>query len=218
MCERRTGRLHVSMHHRPPADERHDPRTPLGGGCGAGTQGVSAAPGVGTRRGRSPVVRVVRATAAVSKNGTRHPVSRCSQPSSSSVRIAPLRQRVRLLSASMGERDAHKAPYSALPRLSRPPNGIALMNTATNPCAALLFVDYELSGGQKVVEEGFRVAASAEAAKVLDGLEVAPVPEDEMLDNGKKWDALYAEVTSPQPPASSSRGARRSRAGRQRRA
>ncbi len=77
------------------------------------------------------------------------------------------------------------------------PNGIALMKTATNPCAALLFVDFELSGGQQVFEEGFRVGATPEAATVLDGLEVVPVPEDELLDNGKKWDDLYAEVTTP---------------------
>ena len=74
------------------------------------------------------------------------------------------------------------------------PNGIGLMKTATNPCAAMLFVDHELTEGQKVFEEAFRVGATQEAAKVLEGLEVVPVPEQELLDNSKKWDDLYAEV------------------------
>ncbi|MDP9416735.1 MAG: extracellular solute-binding protein [Actinomycetota bacterium] len=75
------------------------------------------------------------------------------------------------------------------------PNGIGLMKTASNPCAAMLFVDYELTGGQKVFEENFRVGATPEAAKAIEGLDVVPVPEEELLNNAKKWDDLYAEVT-----------------------
>jgi iron(III) transport system substrate-binding protein len=75
------------------------------------------------------------------------------------------------------------------------PNGIGLMKSATNPCAAVLFVDWELTGGQKVFEEKFRVGATEEAAKAIADLEVIPVPEKELLDNGQKWDELYAEVT-----------------------
>jgi iron(III) transport system substrate-binding protein len=74
------------------------------------------------------------------------------------------------------------------------PNGIGLMKTATNPCAAMLFVDYELTGGQKVFEEAFRVGATEGAADSIAGLEVVPVPEDELLNNAQKWDDLYAEV------------------------
>ena len=31
--------------------------------------------------------------------------------------------------------------------------------------------------------------------QALDGLKVVAVPERELLDNAKKWDDLYAEVT-----------------------
>lgn len=93
------------------------------------------------------------------------------------------------------------APVAWKPKSGEPvqplvvrPNGIALMKTATNPCAAMLFVDYELTGGQKVFEKKFRVGATAEAAKVIEGLEVVAVPEQELLDNAKKWDELYADV------------------------
>jgi iron(III) transport system substrate-binding protein len=75
------------------------------------------------------------------------------------------------------------------------PNGIGLMKSATHPCAAMMFVDYELTGGQKVFEDKFRVGATAEAAKAIEGLDVVPVPEQELLENGKKWDDLYAEIT-----------------------
>ena len=44
------------------------------------------------------------------------------------------------------------------PIISRP-NGIGLVKTATNPCAAMLFVDFELTGGQDVFKEAFRIGS-----------------------------------------------------------
>jgi iron(III) transport system substrate-binding protein len=94
---------------------------------------------------------------------------------------------------------AHVAWKTAQGEAAQPvvvrPNGIGLMKNATHPCAAMLFVDYELSAGQELVAEANRIGATAEAAKALDGLEVVAVPEQELLDNPKKWDDLYAEVT-----------------------
>ncbi len=76
------------------------------------------------------------------------------------------------------------------------PNGIGLMKTATNPCAAMLFVDWELTEGQQVFEEAFRIGSvpKAGAKEPLEGLEFVAVPEKELLANPKKWDDLYAEV------------------------
>ena len=74
------------------------------------------------------------------------------------------------------------------------PNGIGLMKTATNPCAAIAFVDWELTGGQEVFKEKFRIGATEDAAEAIAGLDVVAVPEQELLENGKKWDDLYAEV------------------------
>ncbi len=76
------------------------------------------------------------------------------------------------------------------------PNGIGLMKAATNPCAAMLFVDWELTGGQEVFEEKFRIGSvpKAGAKDPLEGLEFVAVPEQELLENPKKWDDLYAEV------------------------
>jgi iron(III) transport system substrate-binding protein len=76
------------------------------------------------------------------------------------------------------------------------PNGIGLMKTAGNPCAALLFVDWELTGGQQIFKDKFRIGATAEAAEAIADLEVIAVPEQELLDNPQKWDDMYEEITS----------------------
>ncbi|NRQ31809.1 extracellular solute-binding protein [Nonomuraea sp. NN258] len=74
------------------------------------------------------------------------------------------------------------------------PNGVALMKTATHPAAAMLFIDYELTEGQKILGESFRVGSIPTADDPLAGLTTITVPEQEMLDNPKKWDALYEEI------------------------
>ncbi len=74
------------------------------------------------------------------------------------------------------------------------PNGVGLVKTATNPAAAMLFVEWELTAGQKILEKAFRIGAIPTKADPLVGLQVISVPEQELLDNGKKWDDLYAEI------------------------
>jgi iron(III) transport system substrate-binding protein len=74
------------------------------------------------------------------------------------------------------------------------PNGVALMKTATNPAAAMLFADWELTEGQKILADAFRVGSIPTGKDPLAGLKVVAVPEQELLDNAKKWDSLYAEI------------------------
>lgn len=74
------------------------------------------------------------------------------------------------------------------------PNGIGLVRTATNPCAATLFVDYELTGGQDVFAEKFRIGSIAGGEDPLAGLEVFPVPEQKLLDDPDTWNQLYEQV------------------------
>lgn len=74
------------------------------------------------------------------------------------------------------------------------PNGAGLMNNATNPAAATLFMDWELDEGQDIFREAFRIGSIPTGSDPLEGLEVIPVPEDELLENPEKWDSLYAEV------------------------
>lgn len=74
------------------------------------------------------------------------------------------------------------------------PNGVGLMKTAQNPAAAMLFMDWELTEGQKALEDAFRIGSIPTAKDPLAGLTVVPTPEQELLDNPKKWDDLYADI------------------------
>jgi iron(III) transport system substrate-binding protein len=74
------------------------------------------------------------------------------------------------------------------------PNGIGLVRTATNPCAATLFVDYELTGGQDVFAEKFRIGSIESDDDPLAGLEVYPVPEEKLLDDPDTWNQAYEDV------------------------
>ena len=81
------------------------------------------------------------------------------------------------------------------PLISRP-NGIGLVKTATNPCAALLFVDFELTGGQDVFKEAFRVGSVEGGDNPLSEYETYPVPEQKLLDDPSTWDKAYEDVVA----------------------
>ena len=76
------------------------------------------------------------------------------------------------------------------------PNGIGLVKTATNPCAATLFVDFELTGGQDIFREAFRIGSiPVEGGEdPLAGLETYPVPEQKLLDESDEWNKAYEDV------------------------
>jgi len=74
------------------------------------------------------------------------------------------------------------------------PNGIGVMRTAANPAAAMLFVDFELTEGQKIFEDAFRIGSIPTGRDPLAGLEVVPVPEEKLLKDPEPWDNLYAEI------------------------
>lgn len=74
------------------------------------------------------------------------------------------------------------------------PNGAGLMGTAKNPAAALLFMDFLLSEGQKYIADEYRIGSIPSTNDPLEGLEIIEVDEDEMLNNAKQWDDLYAET------------------------
>lgn len=76
------------------------------------------------------------------------------------------------------------------------PNGIGLVKTATNPCAALLFVDFELTGGQDVFREAFRVGSVEGPDNPLAEYETFPVPEQTLLDDPGTWEKAYEDVVA----------------------
>jgi iron(III) transport system substrate-binding protein len=95
------------------------------------------------------------------------------------------------------------APVSWRPAQGQPvqpiivrPNGIGLLKTAANPAAAMLFVDYELTGGQDVFAKAFRIGAIDDSGveDPLAGLELFPVPEQKLLEDPVAWNELYEGV------------------------
>lgn len=74
------------------------------------------------------------------------------------------------------------------------PNGAGLMGNAQHPAAALLFMDFLLTDGQKNIADEFRVGSVPTADDPLAGLETIEVDEEEMLNNAEKWEDLYAEI------------------------
>jgi iron(III) transport system substrate-binding protein len=95
------------------------------------------------------------------------------------------------------------APVSWRPAQGQPvqpvivrPNGIGLLKTAANPAAAMLFVDYELTGGQDVFRKAFRIGSikNGGAEDPLAGLELFSVPEQKLLEDPVTWNELYEVV------------------------
>ena len=95
------------------------------------------------------------------------------------------------------------APVAWMPASGQPvqpivvrPNGIGLVKTATNPCAAMLFIDFELTGGQDVFKEKFRIGSVEGTDNPLSEFETYPVPEDKLLDDPDTWNKAYEDVVA----------------------
>jgi iron(III) transport system substrate-binding protein len=88
----------------------------------------------------------------------------------------------------------HPAAGTPVQPLVVRPNGIAVMKNAAHPAAAMLFVDFELTGGQKIFENDFRIGSVPTGKDPLAGLTVLTVPEQKLLDDPKTWDDLYADI------------------------
>lgn len=76
------------------------------------------------------------------------------------------------------------------------PNGVALMKTATHPCAALLFTDWILEEGQAVIAEEQLTPAIAQGADPLKDVELIPVDVEKLLNESEEWSARYEKVIS----------------------
>ena len=73
------------------------------------------------------------------------------------------------------------------------PNGLGLMKTAEHPAAAMLFADWLLTEGQKVMAD-LGLTPSVESMDPFQGREVVPVDTDKLLKQGEEWSKQYEEV------------------------
>ena len=95
------------------------------------------------------------------------------------------------------------APVSYTPKGGLPvqpvavrPNGVGLMTHAQHPAAALLFIDFLLTDGQKVLEQSKRIPAVPGGFDPLKGLQLIEVPEEDLLKNSEEWNKRYEDVTN----------------------
>jgi iron(III) transport system substrate-binding protein len=99
----------------------------------------------------------------------------------------------------VGRAKAKGAPVEYLP-FTQPviarPNGIGLMKSAKNPAAAMLFTDWLLEEGQKLLAEDGLTPAIVEGDDPLKGVEIVPIDVKAMVDNGDKWQKKYDKVVA----------------------
>jgi iron(III) transport system substrate-binding protein len=110
---------------------------------------------------------------------------------------------ISLYSHTVDKAAADGAPVAWMPASGEPvqpiisrPNGIGLVKTATNPCAATLFVDFELTGGQDVFKDAFRIGSVEGTDNPLSEFETYPVPEEKLLEDPDTWNKAYEDVVA----------------------
>ena len=85
------------------------------------------------------------------------------------------------------------------------PNGAGLFRAAEHPAAALLWMDWLLTDGQKDIAKAFRIPAQASVPGFTDpipaGTEVFDVPQDLLVKQNKRWSDAYDALIRGAPKA-----------------
>ena len=83
------------------------------------------------------------------------------------------------------------------------PNGVGLMAHARHPAAAMLWMDWVLTGGQKVIAEATRVPAAKSVAGFDDPIPpdavTYDVPQELITKSGKEWSKKYDDLLRAAP-------------------
>ena len=108
------------------------------------------------------------------------------------------------------DKAAHKdgAPVAFRPIVSPVilrPNGAGLMRDAKHPAAALLWMDWVLTDGQKDIAKAFRIPAQPNVPGFTDpvpaGTETFDVPQDLLVKESKRWSDAYDALIRGAPKA-----------------
>jgi iron(III) transport system substrate-binding protein len=99
----------------------------------------------------------------------------------------------------VGRAKAKGAPVDYVP-LVEPviarPNGFGLMKNAKHPAAAMLFADWMLEEGQKLLLDEGLTPAIVEGDDPLQGVEIIPVDVKTLVEQGDEWSQRYDKVVS----------------------
>jgi iron(III) transport system substrate-binding protein len=85
------------------------------------------------------------------------------------------------------------------------PNGVALMAVARHPAAALLWMDWVLTDGQKAIAKSSRIPAASNVPGFTDpipaGTDIFDVPQDLLVKDSKTWSDAYDALLRKIPKA-----------------
>lgn len=85
------------------------------------------------------------------------------------------------------------------------PNGVALMAHPRHPAAAELWMDWQLTDGQKSIAEAQRVTARKGVPgftdPIPDGAETYDMPQDQVTQHGTEWSKRYDDLLRNAPKA-----------------
>lgn len=85
------------------------------------------------------------------------------------------------------------APVMLEPAVARV-NGIGLASNAPHPNATILFMDWLLSDGQKILASHEFFSTNKKYAENLPGVHLLFVNAAEQIDQGEKWEKLFNEI------------------------
>jgi iron(III) transport system substrate-binding protein len=108
----------------------------------------------------------------------------------------PIGLTVFMQNADVARKAGAPVDWFLLPPTVARPDGMGMAKRAPHPHAALLFYDFMLSDGQKIMLGREFVPTSRKIPSVLSGLSLNFVSPDLVLDQGEKWQNLYAEILS----------------------
>jgi iron(III) transport system substrate-binding protein len=106
----------------------------------------------------------------------------------------PIGLDVFMQNADVARKNGAPVDWFLIPPTIARPNGIALAQRAPHPHAALLFYDFMLSEGQRIMLSRSFVPTSRKIPSVLGGIELHFVDPELVLDGGAKWQRLYSET------------------------
>ncbi len=106
----------------------------------------------------------------------------------------PIGLTVFMQNADVARKAGAPVDWFLLPPTIARPDAMGMANRAPHPHAALLFYDFMLSEGQTIMLGREFVPTSRKIPSVLGRLALNFVSPDLVLDQGEKWQKLYAEI------------------------
>jgi iron(III) transport system substrate-binding protein len=106
----------------------------------------------------------------------------------------PIGLTVYMQNVEVAKRNGAPVEWLTLPPTVARANGVAMARRAPHPHAALLFYDFMISDGQRIMLQRDFVPTSRKVGSVLDRISLNFLDPDIVTDNGEKWQRLYNEI------------------------